>query len=571
MQHNIGQTIAQLRKSKGWTQAQLAAKLNLSDKTVSKWEMGLGLPSIEFFPKLAEIFSVTCDYLLTGKKSEVITSELELCVKNNHVERAVELARKRDDDGKNVFDYAVEYENIEIIEELFKIYSNSRCNNSYYDIFQLVSMDGWDSYIKTILRLIPLGLERLFVEKVHNAYDPSRHYTYDPNAIPNVRIVSYHNPFPKELRKVSDLDNYSELLNYLIDNYDSLKKETFKYYFGVDTDEGFVCWKQAYSYFVCIAYEKGNTALFKKLMKIYVEKVATSKVDGAVNVTPIIENVLPKIYEKDKKTSELILSLFDGKYHVGWSDSDKEKEVIRNFYINQEIELANRLNQPYKAFEEDEIHDLIIEGKKDLNAQERLEARCTYNGILWLDKALELCNATTLKKLLNKYPLTLFESLKEKVVNCDYVYFYRFAVDNGYDHFAQKCIKAVWAKEKAHLPKFVGFMNQEEIDYYVYGECAYNCLFGYTAVSDELLAKILKSNDKRIKDYYNEKFIDEYCKDNNITRQYYDMNFRRSRGRVHHLPGYYVPDVNTKDVVAKGYAEFEKFLEEFKTEVINNG
>lgn len=36
--HSIGKTIAELRKKKGWTQAELAEKLNVSDKAVSKWE-----------------------------------------------------------------------------------------------------------------------------------------------------------------------------------------------------------------------------------------------------------------------------------------------------------------------------------------------------------------------------------------------------------------------------------------------------------------------------------------------------------------------------------------------------
>lgn len=43
-EHSIGKTIAALRKSKGWTQAELAEKLNVSDKAVSKWENEAGLP-----------------------------------------------------------------------------------------------------------------------------------------------------------------------------------------------------------------------------------------------------------------------------------------------------------------------------------------------------------------------------------------------------------------------------------------------------------------------------------------------------------------------------------------------
>lgn len=71
MTHNIGNTIAELRKKKKWTQTELAQKLNVSDKAVSKWENDGGLPSVEFFPKLAELFGVSIDYLMTGKEEPV--------------------------------------------------------------------------------------------------------------------------------------------------------------------------------------------------------------------------------------------------------------------------------------------------------------------------------------------------------------------------------------------------------------------------------------------------------------------------------------------------------------------
>ena len=61
----IGQTIAALRKEKGWTQGALAEKLSVSAKTVSKWETGNGLPDTAQFPELAQLFGVTIDYLMT--------------------------------------------------------------------------------------------------------------------------------------------------------------------------------------------------------------------------------------------------------------------------------------------------------------------------------------------------------------------------------------------------------------------------------------------------------------------------------------------------------------------------
>ena len=70
MAHSIGKTIAELRKAKGWTQVELAEKLGVSDKAVSKWESEGGFPEITQFPTLASIFGVSIDYIMTGKKEE---------------------------------------------------------------------------------------------------------------------------------------------------------------------------------------------------------------------------------------------------------------------------------------------------------------------------------------------------------------------------------------------------------------------------------------------------------------------------------------------------------------------
>lgn len=68
--HSIGKTIATLRKTKGWTQVELAEKLNVSDKAVSKWESEAGFPEISQLPALANLFGVTIDYIMTGKTAE---------------------------------------------------------------------------------------------------------------------------------------------------------------------------------------------------------------------------------------------------------------------------------------------------------------------------------------------------------------------------------------------------------------------------------------------------------------------------------------------------------------------
>ena len=64
----IGGFIAALRKANGMTQKDLAERLNVSDKTVSRWERDDGTPDLAAIPAIAEIFGVTCDELLRGER-----------------------------------------------------------------------------------------------------------------------------------------------------------------------------------------------------------------------------------------------------------------------------------------------------------------------------------------------------------------------------------------------------------------------------------------------------------------------------------------------------------------------
>ncbi|WP_300627638.1 helix-turn-helix transcriptional regulator [uncultured Thomasclavelia sp.] len=63
----FGNIIVSLRKEKGMTQLELAEKMGVTDKAVSKWERDLSFPDISSIPKLAEIFEVTVDDLMQVK------------------------------------------------------------------------------------------------------------------------------------------------------------------------------------------------------------------------------------------------------------------------------------------------------------------------------------------------------------------------------------------------------------------------------------------------------------------------------------------------------------------------
>ncbi len=63
----LGMMISSLRKEKGMTQLELAEKMGVTDKAVSKWERDLSFPDINSIPKLAEVFEVSVDELMQVK------------------------------------------------------------------------------------------------------------------------------------------------------------------------------------------------------------------------------------------------------------------------------------------------------------------------------------------------------------------------------------------------------------------------------------------------------------------------------------------------------------------------
>lgn len=66
----LAEKITTLRKQNGWSQEELAAKLNVSRQSVSKWESAASIPDLEKIIKLSQIFGVSTDYLLKDELDE---------------------------------------------------------------------------------------------------------------------------------------------------------------------------------------------------------------------------------------------------------------------------------------------------------------------------------------------------------------------------------------------------------------------------------------------------------------------------------------------------------------------
>ena len=70
-QVKIGKFIAQCRKEQKLTQAQLAEKLNITDRAVSKWETGKGMPDSSIMIELCDILGICVNELFSGEKLQM--------------------------------------------------------------------------------------------------------------------------------------------------------------------------------------------------------------------------------------------------------------------------------------------------------------------------------------------------------------------------------------------------------------------------------------------------------------------------------------------------------------------
>lgn len=94
----FGAFISSLRKEKGWTQLELAEKLNVTDKAVSKWERGIGFPDIKTIEPLAAALEVSVLEIMrserientdvsTGNAEEAVTNIIDVATYQRKIEQ----------------------------------------------------------------------------------------------------------------------------------------------------------------------------------------------------------------------------------------------------------------------------------------------------------------------------------------------------------------------------------------------------------------------------------------------------------------------------------------------------
>lgn len=102
---DTGQIIKNLRKSKNWSQDQLAETLHVSRQSISKWELNQGYPDIDNLIQLSKIFDVSLEYLL---------------IKNKQIKNEESLSMNREWGTVEIAEQWVQFSNDKNIEALKK-------------------------------------------------------------------------------------------------------------------------------------------------------------------------------------------------------------------------------------------------------------------------------------------------------------------------------------------------------------------------------------------------------------------------------------------------------------------
>lgn len=510
--HKIGDIIAKLRKEKAWTQQVLADKLNVSDKAISKWESNKGDPSIEFLPKLAELFNVTIDYLMTGKEQElkfVTMSKLELCAKNDDPKIIDQLSYRsaymKDEDGYSLMYYIKKYESLNVLKTLI---DSCSYKSDYLSLFPQSQFD-----LPELLMLIKIDRERVVLKNITTSQDTIR--------LQLVHLGNFSIWYDNHYNGISE--GYKNIVKYLIENYDKLTQEQQEYYFDLNGNNGLKkknCWAPAYPYFIDIAYDC-NRKLLENLIKRIEEgnEYYISELEKIRKARPDYD--FWSCVERDQADS------IKNNYTIVYP---LEKTVLKMIEC-QEYDVAQRLNKYLKnKIGNDIFEHSKIKNNKKLSDGEKQKLLCVHEGILNVDEVLQINDFKTIKQMLEDYPICKYEMLSDWFEKKKYKEIYRFAIDNNLNDIASDVKNGEYEDLERKIKNFSTFgyghvlykyMDKRQNSIKKKSSEPYDGLYGFKGVMADVKSKILyelslKLDKSKITEGLNREYFEsELAKGNN--------------------------------------------------------
>ncbi|MDD7610678.1 MAG: helix-turn-helix transcriptional regulator [Spirochaetales bacterium] len=426
--HSIGKTIATLRKAKGWTQVELAEKLNVSDKAVSKWESEAGLPEISQLPTMATLFGVTIDYLLTGKtpEKEIVTiSKAELCAKTDDVSLAEEVKDlPHDENNKKIVDYILQYQSLNVFKKLCEI------DSSFINRFKMLDAMR--------LAVVSNSLS-ILVGKVFSV-DGNCKFTFENEdeikSLLPVEDKEYFRNYQDQCICLIPRDFFTLLVTDKRINETTLNTL-------LSNQNGRECvWYHAFPYLIDEAYKNGNDKLLLKLLDISRKNnaIAYETIDPIVIYDSSYDYVLNYFFIASKygnKGHGLVRVLESTiKAALEKGDFDMVQE-FNNINIDVENFVTTKFRREHESVTKskcyvatsDEIRVAKLKLDKSVSRTDLEIQSAIHNGIVDIKEVKGIADFKAVKKALNDYPVHPFELVYRMYQQQKWRELFEFSVD----------------------------------------------------------------------------------------------------------------------------------------------
>lgn len=471
MAHSIGKTISELRKSKSWTQVELAEKLGVSDKAVSKWESEGGFPEITQLPVLASLFDVSIDYLMTGKlpgKEIIVMSKAELCAKNDDPSLLSDInVTTKDENGKTIIDYILQYESLNVFAAI--------CDRKDFCSLQ-ASYDRNNKCTKfEIPTLIKYALITNKVSVLERNFVFSMNFWVDN--LKGLRVVEeqerYKSSTHGEKGRCVITD---EILDTIVKD-SRVNDATITYLLSNMKDLQCV-WYTVFPYLIHQAYLWENWSLFDRLLM----KAADSNAYAYENMKITHDSYYGYNYElRDFTISNA--NNYRNKFHGLVRILEKTIQLALARGDIETVERLNNMNSDIKAYSKkfecyvataDEIRIANLRRDKSISEDELAIQSALHCGVLCIDEILATNNYKLIKKAIETYPVTTYElqgtvieNAIEYLSNNNWRDLFEYAVDNG----DKKLITFVLARDAVSCGKILNY-RLEQIGNITYPEGA---------------------------------------------------------------------------------------------------
>ena len=526
--HSIGKTIATLRKAKGWTQVELAEKLNVSDKAVSKWESEAGLPEISQLPTMATLFGVTIDYLMTGKtpEKEIVTiSKAELCAKTDDVSLAEEVKDlPHDENNKKIVDYILQYQSLNVFRKLCEI------DSSFINRFKMLDAMR--------LAVVSNSLS-ILVGKVFSI-DGNCKFTFENEdeikSLLPVEDKEYFRNYQDQCICLIPRDFFTLLVT------DKRVNETTLNTF-LSNQNGRECvWYHAFPYLIDEAYKNGNDKLLLKLLDISRKNnaIAYETIDPIVIYDSSYDYVLNYFFIASKygnKGHGLVRVLESTiKAALEKGDFDMVQE-FNNINIDVENFVTTKFRREHESVTKskcyvatsDEIRVAKLKLDKSVSRTDLEIQSAIHNGIVDIKEVKEIADFKAVKKALNDYPVHPFELVYRMYQQQKWRELFEFSVDYDINRLSdailyqnkediEENILEIWTKDNQPYNRLKSLcFNNNEL-YVSIGEISYGSRTNHNQKSIQEVIDYLNDVRQRIiselsNKFDKEKIVGELTKD----------------------------------------------------------